>query len=653
MMIGYSSQSKGYKLWDADLRRVVVSRSVTFDEDVSDTVDFDTDSRAEQHEDGTLPASEVKSVPMSSQLPDDSEAVDNDASNSGGADDSHEPTAEPTLRRSSRRSQPPRPFWLTQTHSANLAMVSCNVATEKCFVSNDVPQSYKEATSGDNTDFWMPAIKKEESSIVRNKTWDLVERTPDMNVLPCMYVFTLKDSGPKARIVAKGCRQVHGVDYGETYAPVVKFTSVRVMLATVAVNDLELHQMDVVTAFLHGDIDKDIYMEVPGGFKDPSRPDLVCKLRKALYGLKQAPRLWHAKIDAFLIDELRFVSSPNDPCLYARHSAGRIMLIALYVDDLLIAGNDSKAIAWIKGELRKRFEMKDLGEARVCLGLEITRDRANRTLHLSQKKYTQSVLERFRMHDAKPVPTPMESGFTNIRWSDPEASYESAADFPYRQAIGCLMFLMIGTRPDIAFAVCLLAQFSEQPLVPHWTGVKRVFRYICGTRDHGITFGRDSNADLVGYTDSDWGGCKNTRKSTSGHVFMIGGGPVSWRSRKQTVTALSSCEAEYIASCTAAKEAVWLGRLISDMNKYEKSPCVRIFADNQGSIESGKNQAINQRNKHIDIQYHYVRDVVAVGKVEFVYCPTEAMIADILTKPLDRVKFETHVKSLGVSSWST
>ncbi len=196
-------------------------------------------------------------------------------------------------------------------------------------------------------------------------------------------------------------------------------------------------------------------MEVPDGFKDSSRPNLVCKLLKALYGLKQAPRLWHDKIDEFLIGELEFISSPNDPCLYVTHTAKALMIIALYVDDLPIAGNDTVAISWMKGELRKRFEMKDLGEVQICLGLEISRDRSNRTLRLSQDRYTESILERLGMQNAKPVATPMESGFNNIRWSDPDPSYEVAKDVSYRQAIGCLMFLMICARPDNCVC-CLL-----------------------------------------------------------------------------------------------------------------------------------------------------------------------------------------------------
>eukprot|EP00171_Calliarthron_tuberculosum_P000752 IDg752t1 len=285
-----------------------------------------------------------------------------------------------------------------------------------------------------------------------------------MHVLPYKYLFKVKVDTPKVRIVAMGNLQVHGVDYNETFAPVVKLTSIRIFLATVAVMDLETGQMDVVTAFLNGDLDIDIFMETPDGFKDPKRPDLVCKLRKALYGLKQAPRQWYAKIHSFLVDELGFKSSPNDPCMYSRHSSSSIMLIALYVDDMLIAANSSASIKKIKEEFNMRFEMKDMGEAHICLGLEIHRDRPNRRLHNN--------------------PLSLIPG-------------DLAGDVPYRQAVGSLMYLM------------------------------RVLRYIAGTRDRGLLFGGNQSLVPVGYSDSDWGGCLETRKSTSGYVFMLAGGAVS------------------------------------------------------------------------------------------------------------------------------
>lgn len=659
IMIGYSKSSKAYKLWDTEHGKIVVARSVQFEERDSAMApkgasawhNSDDDAVVLQYMDEEDNADRNNAAESLQTTTPTDNATDSESAESARST----PSTAPAIRRSSRVSRPPSKYWLGPQHSANIAYDPYDPTQssfECCLNISEVTKSYSDAMSSENVHVWGPAIAKEESAIARDHTWTLVKREPGMNVLPSMYVFNMKSTGPKARIVAKGYRQVHGVDYGETYAPVVKFTSVCVMLAIVAVQDLELHQMDVVTAFLHWDVDKHIYMSVPQGFRNTQQPNVVCKLRKALYGLKQAPRLWHAKINTFLLDRLKFMSSPNDPCLYVKHSTWSIIFIALYVDDLLIAGNDMSSIRWINGEMCKLFEMKDLGESKLCLGLEISRDRSNRTLHLSQTSYIRTILERFNMENAKPVPTPMESGLINNNWSCPETQHEPAGEVPYRQAIGSLMFLMVGSRPDIAFSVCYLAKFYEAPLLAHWKAVKRVLRYISGTRNEGISYGGMSDSIAFGYSDADWGGCKTTRRSTSGYLFLMSGGPISWRSRKQTVTATSSCKAEYIAACTAAKEAGWLARLIADI-KGGPPRLIVISADNQGCIDTTTTQVINQRNKHVDIQYHYVRDLVQRRAVSFKYCSTEDMTADTLTNPLERVKFVKHKIGMSVMTATT
>ena len=268
-----------------------------------------------------------------------------------------------------------------------------------------------------------------------------------MKQLPDANGKTVKSA--KARLVARRFQQVQGLDYTEMYAPVIKFTTIRLLLALGAHYDLELHQMDVVTAFLNGDLDEDIYMEQPEGCIDESKKDFVCKLLKALYGLKQAHRQWHAKVDDFLIGELGFETSRSDSCLYIKRVGNTILLIALYVDDLLLAGSDIDAITWMKEELHKRFEMKDLGEAKICIGLEIHRDRATKSLSLTQSKYASNVLERFRIAACNRAIPPMEQ-VRKVTISD---SNDAETNAPYRQAVGCLMYLMIVTRPDLAYAI--------------------------------------------------------------------------------------------------------------------------------------------------------------------------------------------------------
>lgn len=314
MMVGYAAQSKGYKLWDQELGKFVISRDVKFDEDGDSSVSINAENLeidTPKVEDTVTPRDEVSEP--------EAENDDDEGYSTPTQEDPQLPQSTPQapLRRSSRATRPPSEWWKAPAPSA---LYSVNSA----LAARVVPTSYKEATSPENIEFWGPGIAREEYALARNNTFELVQREPWMNVIRYKYLFKVKVDSPKVRIVAMGCLQVHGVDYTETFAPVVKLTSIRIFLATVAVMDLETGQMDVVTAFLNGDLDEDIYMEVPDGFKDPKRPDLVCKLRKALYGLKQAPRQWYAKIHEFLVNDLGFASSPNDPCMYTRHTVGQV-----------------------------------------------------------------------------------------------------------------------------------------------------------------------------------------------------------------------------------------------------------------------------------------------------------------------------------------
>eukprot|EP00171_Calliarthron_tuberculosum_P023532 IDg23532t1 len=398
LLMGYSKQSKGYKLWDVKLDKFIVSRDVSFDEDNQSS----TPSEDEE------PTSNF----------DSEQALPDQSSN---------------LRRSSRVVKPREEWWKASSSSTSNLKANESVNHTALIIAN-VPQSYEEANSAENIDYWLPGIRKEEESIRKNETFTLVERTPKMHVIPCRYVFRIKANvGPKVRIVAKGFRQIQGVEYYDTYAPVVSLTAVRLFLAIVACNDLHCDQMDVVTAFLNGDLTEEVYMEVPPGFRDPKRPNLVCRLLKAIYGLKQAPKQWYAKINSFLVDDLKFQACSSEPCLYLKHTKQSILTIILYVDDLLIAGSNELELKEIKLEFKHRFQMKDLGAASEFVGIQIY-----------------------------PVCDSHGASITKQSSSASEMA-KASNDIPYRQAIGSLMYLSLGTRPDIAFAVNRLAQFCESP----------------------------------------------------------------------------------------------------------------------------------------------------------------------------------------------
>lgn len=342
-----------------------------------------------------------------------------------------------------------------------------------------------------------------------------------------------------------------------------------------------------------------------------------------------------------------------DPCIYYKrfNKDGKeyILLIAVYVDDLLIASNDVEVLASEKRKLSARFEMEDQGEVHYCLGMSIKRNRNKGLLTINQHAYLSAVLKRFAMSDCKPVATPLEPGKKFEKLKDDE---EMVNLKEYQSAIGSLIYASIGTRPDLSSAVGVLSQHMSKPGKQHWIGVKRILRYIKGTLDYGLLYGstndNDTNGDLCGYADADWAGDISTRKSTSGYVFQIGSSTVSWSSKRQSVVAMSSTEAEYVALSYAAQEAIWLRTLLESMGFKQTKP-MTIFEDNQSTIALAKNPRHSSRTKHIDIKFHYIRDAVAEQKIHLEYCQTNEMIADILTKGLARPQFEKLRSELGVT----
>ena len=419
----------------------------------------------------------------------------------------------------------------------------------------------------------------------------------------------------KARLVAQGYAQQHGIDYEETFAPVVKYVSLRTVLAIANQRNMELHQMDVNSAYLNGDIDVDIYMKQPEGFVDPANPNKVCKLRKGLYGLKQSGRVWNEKIDKYLKSQ-GYTPSDADPCIYVKHNKGKMVVIALYVDDTVIASDCNKMLHAAKRMLSEKFDMTDLGEAKSILGMSIRRNRKKGVLFVNQSAYLQSVLERFGMAECNPVSTPMEPGKHYEKTPDNEDGLDTRE---FQALIGSLVYASIATRPDISEAVGKLSQHMARPSKEHWTAAKRVLRYVKGTVELGLKFEHSTKFELVGYSDADWAGDVDTRKSTSGYAFMLGKAIVAWASKQQSVVALSTTEAEYIALASATKAAVWLRRLLQSLGEGQVRSTT-IFEDNRGAISLSTNPKDHSRTKHIDIKYHYVRHAVQMKEIDVEAC---------------------------------
>lgn len=506
------------------------------------------------------------------------------------------------------------------------------------------PGSWKEAMRLPESQEWHRAADEEMDSLKACNVYALVPRSQACgHTLTNKWVFKVKRHADgsierfKARVVARGFEQVAGIDYGETFAPVAKFQSIRLVLALAAKHDMEIHQMDVKTAFLYGLLDEDVYMEQPEGYAGDR--SMVWKLLRSLYGLKQSPRNWYRELDAFLVS-LRFRRTISDQSIYVRSDAGGLIIVGVYVDDLTIAAERKDTLNDFKAKMSARYSMKDLGEIHFILGLQVRRNRATRTLHLSQTQYVRSVLARFDMETCKPAKSPLPAKCVLTKRKEGEAGVDATE---YLKAIGSLMYAMLGTRPDLAFAIGLLARFSSDPSSTHWSSLVHVLRYLQHTKDLGITYGPGLD-ELEGYTDADFATSDpERRRVTSGYVFKLWGGAISYQSKRQPSVTLATGDAEYIALSQAAREMMWLRSLLYELG-FNPKGATTIFCDNQAAIAIAKNPVAHTRSKQIDIRFHYVRELVERNVLHAQYTPTSTMLADGLTKalaPVNIARFHT------------
>jgi hypothetical protein len=499
---------------------------------------------------------------------------------------------------------------------------------------------------------WELAIKEEYDSLMRNSAWELVEAPPGRNIVTCKWVFKAKRDAEgrvvrfKARLVARGFTQAYGIDYLETYAPVAKLTTYRVIFALAALEQWEIHGMDVITAFLLGKLDEEIYMAQPEGFERRGmKGKMVCRLLRSLYGLKQASRVWNIQLHEFLI-KIGFKRSNADTCLYVNSDLG--IIIAIWVDDILIAGKNSQNIAKVKKQLAGEFSMKDLGQLKHFLGMRVTRTADG--ISIDQSTYVKDILSRFGMEDSKAVSTPMPTG-TKLIKSDVNSARNEIQPL-YQSIVGSLMYAMLCTRPDIAYTVQQLSQFASDPSDVHLQAAKRILRYLQGSQNTHLMYKRDNGTTSIiqGYSDADFAAGED-RKSISGYIFMLAGSPISWQAKKQSMIALSTAEAEYAALTQATKEAIWLQNLLKDLRMSKYAPRV-INVDNQGTIALAENPIHHARTKHLDVQLQFVRSSIENGTIKLQYCPTDVMLADIMTKALARDKHATLRGLIGMESTS-
>lgn len=524
----------------------------------------------------------------------------------------------------------------------------------------------------ENDDSWTEAIMSEIKAHLKNGTWEIVPKEKDANIVSSKMILKEKLGADgkverkKARLVARGFSQTHGIDYHETYAPVSKLSTIRMLLALAAEKNLKLHQLDVVTAYLNGELDEKVYMKKPDNlekylaailieesenpegttFKNAKKAleslrsgktEKVCLLKKALYGLKQAGRQWYTKLDTKL-RELQFESTSADPCLYTRATGGDdTVIVAVYVDDIIIAYKEEATLQKTKQMLINCFDMRDIGPLTFCLGINF--EIKDGCITMSQQRFIKKLLEKFKMEDAKPVKTPAEVGLKL------EKATNVQKDLPYQSVIGSLMYLAVATRPDIMYSVSHLSQFNTCYNDTHWKAAKRVLRYLKGTSDLCLRF-KKTEEPLVGYADADWASCTIDRRSYTGHCFIYGGAFVSWESRKQRTVALSTCEAELMAITEAVKESVHLLRLMEGMKVPQDA--LRVYNDNQAAQNALKNPIVSSKTKHISIKENFVKEMLRNGSLELAYKRTEDMVADMFTKALPEPKLRALRTSAGL-----
>ena len=543
---------------------------------------------------------------------------------------------------------------------------------------DDVPEpaTVKEALSGVHALDWLRAMQSELSSLRKNGTWKETSLPSDRTPVGTKWVFKVKrEHGKitrfKARLVVQGfaCRPGFDYDPDGLYSPVTRQSSVRTVVGIAATQGWHLHSADVDTAFLLSPISEDIYIKPPAAYNLPedcdkvdlSDPNLilkspyksgadqmVLKLEKSLYGLPQAPRNWYILLHSYLIEQ-GFVQCPSDPCLYSLDKDGKRAILAIYVDDALIASPDAHWISDFKQSLHSRFGIKDQGETSWLLGVAVNRDRQAGTISLSQESYIKELAARYGLQTATPKSLPISPDFTLF----PKGEHQSTPCSPaekelFKSMLGSCLFAALFTRPDIAIGCSMLGRVQANPTKAHYRQLQHLIVYLRCTASRGLTFGGPSaSLNMSAYVDSDYAGSatEEARRSTSGFVVMFAGGPISWYSKLQPSPSLSSSEAEYYALTECIKELCYLRQILSQIGFPQTAP-TPVYEDNTGCIAFSREHYTSNRLKHVDVRHHWIRHIISQGQVVVHHIPTRDQRADIFTKPLGGTLHKSHADYL-------
>ena len=481
-------------------------------------------------------------------------------------------------------------------------------------------------------------------ALEKNGTWEEITLPKGKHVVGCKWIFTVKYNAEgqveryKARLVARGFTQTYGLDYEETFAPVAKLNTVRVLLSLAVNLDWPLLQFDVKNAFLNGELEEEVFMQLPPGFDNSGGK--VCRLKKAIYGLKQSPRAWFGRFTKAMKDQ-DYTQAQSDHTMFYKHCpGGKMAILIVYVDDIVMTGSDEAELSRLKVFLAQQFEIKDLGNLKYFLGMEVAR--SSKGIVISQRKYVLDLLAETGLSGCKPAATPMDPNHKFSKDEDTVPANKSR----YQKLVGKLIYLA-HTRPDIAYAVGLVSQHMHSPSEEHLQAVYRILHYLKGSPGKGIIFKKSYDRQIEVFTDADWGGNVNDRRSTSAYCTFVWGNLVTWRSKKQHVVSRSSAEAEFRAMAQGVCEGIWLKRILEELNMEMKTP-MKLYCDNKSAISIAHNPVQHDRTKHVEIDRHFIKEKLERGEICTPFVSTTEQLADILTKGLYKTKFEEFLCKLGM-----
>lgn len=642
-LVGYSENTKGYRLYDRKTNKITMARDVVVMEsqmnDTSRVVveerepdnEVEKNSTAEEESLISIEENGISREDPTYVVSESSSDLDEEYSECSAGDDVVVATQSDTvMQREKRVRRAPQLYGFS------------NMCVEDF---NSEPITLQDAITGPEKDHWCSAMQEELKSFSDNDTWELVDRPNEGTVVKNKWVFKKKcdSSGMvryRARLVAKGFTQIKGMDYNETFSPVLRYSTLRLLFALGVQLDLKMNHLDVPTAFLNGTIDECVYMEIPENSDFNDCENKVLRLKKAIYGLKQSARAWYIKVESSLL-KLGFKKSKYEPCLFMKCQDNVKVYVAIFVDDFFVFYNCENTYKHLKGVLESDFKIKDMGQIKNCLGMNVNVKKDCVTL--DQEQFIDNILKRFNMSNCKTSDTPME---VNLKL-EKAVNNKTPETFPYQQLVGSLMYLSVLTRPDITYSVSFMSQYNTCYDDIHWRHLKRLLRYLQKTKNFGLIFRKDCK-DLHGFVDADWASCNIDRRSYTGYCFVLSGCVISYESRKQRTVALSSTEAEYMALSEACKEAIYLKNLMSELGMYDKNKPLSLYSDSQSSLKLASNPLFHKRTKHIDVRHHFTRECVMNNQIKIHYLQTSSMPADIFTKGLCANKHYKFIDLMGI-----